>query len=276
MVKNGPSLTPCYKRWWIFSISFIIFTSCSTSPTYQRKDIEKVIKNICKEEFNLEVNVWEVGDTLWIYSPFEKILDENRQINKDISEDMRRIFLSLRRVILSIDKPPKFYCLIFSDIKEIGLDLYYIGFIPDLVKFEMNFISIRDMQEREVFLPLPNHKALGDKEGKHLLKYDITMEEFISYLVKQQIERKFTAPEIKDNFKINDLRTYYYQGTLGVIFDIAIKEGGEKILYPFKEIKEIIKKYLNIYSSWENIVSIEINDTLNKKRRFYTKKAILK
>lgn len=258
----------------LFSIPIIFLLSCSISPTYSRKDIDKVIKNICKEEFDLDVGAWGVGDTTWIYAHFEKLLDENNQFDKAVTENIRKIFLSLRRVILSIEKPPKFYCFVASDIKEMGADLYYIGFIPDMIKLQMNLISLNESQEREVFFNFLNPQAIGDNEGKHIQKYDITMGEFISYLVKQSIERKFTAPEVKDNFQVNDLRAYYLNGKLGIIFDIMIKEYKEGLPEPFEEAKKAVKKFLKIYDSSGDIVEIEIFDTFNKKRRFYSRGAL--
>jgi hypothetical protein len=260
MVKNA------LKTIFLFSI---FITSCSTSPTYLRKDIEKAIKDICKNEFNLDVEVWEKGDTIWIYAPFEKILNEKKEIEKEVEENMRRIFLSLKRVILSMDKPPKFYSFVASDTKNIGLDLYYIGFIPDLIKFEMNFISLEDIHQREVFLLFPNPYALGDIKGDHIPKYELTMEEFISYLIKQHLQRKFSSS------KINEIRTNYYQGKLEIILDIEI-EKDKQIPLPLEEAKRITKKFLNIYRDFiKDLVVIEIKDIFYKKTRIYTKKALL-
>jgi hypothetical protein len=259
----------------LFSILILLYCSCSVSPTYSRKDIESVITKICKEEFNIEVKVWEKGDTIWIYAPFDKILGEDNQLDKKVSEGMRRIFLSLRRVILSMDTPPKFYAFVVSDIKTIGADLYYIDFIPDMIKFNMEFISINEMQEREVFFNSLNPQALGDKEGKHISTYEITMGEFIAYLIKQKMERTFTSPEVKDNFKINESRTNYYHGRIEITFDIMVQKYKEGLPYPFDEAVNITKKFLKIYEFPEDIKEIEIKDTFNKKNRFYTKRSLM-
>lgn len=259
----------------ICSLLLLSFVSCYTSPTYTRLDTANVIKDICNEEFNLTVNAWDVGDTLWIYIPVDRILDDNNQIDQALSEDVRLIFLSLERVMLSLDNPPKFYCLVFADTKTQGIDLYYAGFVPDLIKYRMGLISVNDMQERQFFFPIEEPKALGDTTGRHITKYNLNMGEFISYLVRQSMVRTFAAPDIKDKFKIHDLQTYYSNGKLGVMFNIEIQKYDDELLEPFEEAKKAIKKLLTIYDEFEDIVEIEVNDTLNKRSSLYTKRAII-
>jgi hypothetical protein len=270
MVKNDRKII-------LFSALLIFLSSCSASPTYSRNEIDSVIKKICKEEYSLDVKAWDKGETLWIYAPFENIIDEKEKskISQNIMDNIRRIFLSLRRVILSMDKPPKFYVFVFSDTKEIGADVYFIGFVPNLVLISMDLISNFEFQEREVLLELLNPEALGDKEGNHIHPYDLTMGEFISYLARQNMERLFTDPAIKDNFQINELRTFYENRRLGIVFNILTKDYRKDLPDPFEEAKKVIKKLLAIYESPQDVVEIEINDSLNEKIHLYTKKALL-
>lgn len=248
-----------------FNLFLIFFLSCSTSPTYSRKEVDEIIEGICQKEYNLNVRAWDIDDTIWIYAPFE-YWDEN------VIENIRRIFLSLRRVILSMDKPPKFYCFVASDIKETGVDVYYMGFVPDMIKLMMEQISLGEFQEREVFINELNPRAIGDKEGNHISKYNITMGEFISYLVWQSMQKKFTAVEVQNNFQIDKLETNYYNGKLYITFDIKVKEFKKGLLNPFEEAKKIVEKFLKIYSFFEDIIEVEIDDTFNK--RFYSKEAL--
>jgi len=260
----------------LFSFLITLLLSCATDiqPTYSRKDIKSIISNICKKEFNIEVKVWESGDTIWIYAPFTSVLDEKRQISKTIQTHIRRIFLSINRVILSMDKAPKFYAFVFSDTQDIGFDVYYIGFAYDLLKFELNNISLGQMQERQAILQLLNPQALGDTEGNHINKYDITLGEFVSYLIKQSIEKTFSAPEVKDNFKINELRANFANGKLEITFDIMVQKYREGLAYPFDEITAITKKFLKVYDYPKDLLEVEIKDNFNKKTRLYSRQAL--
>lgn len=256
--------------------SFIILaTACSTSPTYSRKDITNIIPEICKKEFNLDVKSWEIGETIWIYAPFQRLVGSDSKIDPKISENIGKVFHTITRTILSMDKPPKFYIFVSSDINDIGVDLYYIGFIPDIVQFQLEFISLDQIRQRQFIFNTLNPKALGDKEGAHLKKYDISMGEFIAYLSKQAMEEKFIISRYKDNFDVESLRSYYYNNKLGLVFSIRIKQYKENLPYPFEEAKTIIKKFIKIYPDFEDISEIEITDTFAKKTRFYTKKALL-
>jgi len=267
MVKNAVKIT-------LFSILIIFFSSCDISPTYSRKNIESIITDICKKEFNLDVRVWGIGDTVWIYVPLEDLIGKDNQMDKTVLEKMRLINLSLERAILSMDKPPKFYSFVVSDIKN-GIDAYSVGFIPDMIKARIDLISRNDLAERGVFLVFNNAKALGDTQGEHIIKYDMSMGEFISYIIKQNMEKKFGASDMKDYVKVNDLRTKYYKGKLEIDFDIMIKKYTEKLPYPFDEALAITKKILSAYDYPQEITEITISDVFNKKSRLYTRKALM-
>lgn len=265
-----PKATP---KILLFSLILIFLTSCTgSSPSYSRKDIGKVIAKICKEEFNIDIKVWEEGNTIWLYSPFESVLDAEGKWNKDVSTTVRRIFLSLRRVILSIDKRPEFYCFVVSDIKKIGADLYYAGYVKDLMMLEIGYLPVEEFENREVLIQMLSPKALGDTQGTHIPLHDITMGEFISYLVRQNIEKKFTSEENKKFFQINSIQADYARNALKINVDIKVKEYKAKLPDPFEEAKKIVTRLLEIYDP-KDIIEVEINDTV--KNRFYSKRALL-
>ena len=56
--------------------------SSSTSPTYQKEDLEKSIQNICKNEYQLDVKVKLAGSTLWIYVPVEGLIEKSDKPEK--------------------------------------------------------------------------------------------------------------------------------------------------------------------------------------------------
>lgn len=267
MVKNG-------LKTLLLSLLILFFSSCAIESTYSLQEIGRAIKNICKDEFNIDVSVWQAEDTVWVYAPFDKLIDESGKWDEAASEDIHKIFLSLSRVFLNVDKPPKFYCFVASNIKEPAADMYIMGFTADMIKFQMKLISFKEREERVVFRTIANSLALGDKEGRHIPKYNLTTGEFISYLVRQDIERKSTSSEVKDFFQIDDLYVSFEDGKLEITFDIMMKEYKEGLPQVFEEAKKSVKKFLNIYSPCSEIVEIEINDLFNGKNRTYTKKAI--
>lgn len=267
MVKN-------VLRTALFSLFILSYCACTVSPTYSRKDIETAIKNLCKQEFSIDVKVWEVGDTIWVYFPFEKIVNkEGTEFNEEFSGKMNNVILSLRRIILSMDKRPKFYTFVASDINA-GFDLYFVWYVEDLVMLETGYISRGEFQERQGYLYAVDSKAIGNTQGDHIQRHNLTMGEFVSYLIRQNMESKFLAENMKDKFQINDLRAKYLEGKIEISFDIVVKKYEEGLLSPYDEALKSAKKYLKIYSYPQEITEIVITDTFNKKSRFYTINAL--
>lgn len=267
MVKNGLKIL-------LISIFILFNLSCTTNVTssYSRKNIEQIIKELCQREFDIDVNVWLVGETLWVYVPFGKITDAAGEPTTGFTKNTRQIFLTLRRAFLNMDNPPQFYCFVLSDTKDQGFDFYRIGFVRDFIKFQMGLISLNQINQRVVVLSAENKQALGDKEGNHIVTYNITLGDFIGYLVRQQLNNIFIA--YPNQVEIREIQSYYQQGKLGLIFDIKIKENGQEIPEPFSKTKEIIKKYLEIYNRPADIVEIEITDGSSGKRSIFTQAAL--
>lgn len=180
------------KTAFLLSITLLAVSSCiNISPTYKRNNIEKEVKRICAEEYGLDVTVEEAGDTIWVCASFDNLIDKSGKYDKEILKKVGEITFSLRRVLLSMDKPPKFYVFTASDTKDIGADLMIAGFIPDLVKLQLQFISRGEFLKRRYINLVSDKKALGDKTGRHIKKTNITMPEFISLLIKQEILNTF-------------------------------------------------------------------------------------
>ncbi|MCQ9205131.1 MAG: tetratricopeptide repeat protein [Omnitrophica bacterium] len=265
----------------LVSISLILLTSCSIPPTYSRKKIAKTLKEICRKEFDLdiEINAWDSGETLWIYAPV-KLIDEsgqfnydekNKRWNDDLLKDMRKIYSAINKVLLSIDRPPKFYCLITSDIEKIGLDWYTLVFLDDERKYTMQsavgYISSQQINQRIVSFNFRDSKALGDKTGAHIHTYDIPMGEFISLLAEQKLAQAFASIEVSENFRIRDLAVDYTDNKLNVILDIMIKKYKEELPLPLEKAEEIIKELHSAYPEFAGITEVRISDVFNDKQQ---------
>jgi hypothetical protein len=201
------------------------------------------------------------------------MVTDKGEFDTEVSDKIQNIFLSLRRVILSMDKRPEFYCFVASDITS-GFDLYYVWNIRDLVMIETGFISRGDFQERGAFIHALSTQAIGDTQGDHISRYNITIGEFISYLVKQNIEKAFSSEATKGNFQINDLHAKYSNGRLEISFDIIVKKYEEGLPSPYDEAVKSLKKFLKIYDYPPEVTEVVVTDSFNKKSRFYTIRAL--
>jgi hypothetical protein len=265
MVKNGHKL-------FCLSLCLFLFAACQVPSTYQRANIVKIIKDLCKQEFNLEVKVWDLGQTIWIYSPFEKILDEKQQFDPKVIEDTGRILMAINRVVLSMDRPPKFYVFVFSDIKELGADVYYAGYVPDILQYQLEQISRDQMREREAISYGLNPQALGDLNGDHFQKYDLNMGDYLALLVRQNIDEYYRFDTSYKDHSFDRIEAYYYNGALKVSFNLPYITDKNK---PFELIKSAVKKYLLIYNFFTALTDLEIFDTNNNTSRLITRLALM-
>ena len=260
----------------IISFSLIILISCSVNPTFSRKNIEETIEKMCKDEFGIYVTAFLQGETIWIYAPFNNLINKDGTYNNEAQEKIRNIFLSLIRTVLSMDEPPKFFVFVASNIKNTGLDVYQIGFVPDIVRFELRAISQKEFQERRVLLPIKNPDALGDLKGYHITTYDITMGDFITYLVLQKITMAFYDKKMNKYVNVRAINGNYAQGKSTIVIDIEPLNKEVKIPNAFDTAKEAMIHYLKVYKEFPpKIYSIEIKDKHTGKGRFYSIKSLL-
>jgi hypothetical protein len=94
-------------------------------------------------------------------------------------------------------------------------------------------------------------------------------------LIKQGLEKKFTAPAVKDNYAVNEIKCNYALGSLKVSFDITQKKYKEGLEEPSEEVEKTIKKFLKIYEYPEDISEVEIYDIDTRKHNFYSRKSLL-
>lgn len=249
----------------LVSSLFFSLTACTINPSYSRENIDKVIKKICKEEFNIEVSAWLLEDTIWVYAPFGRLVDQKGGWDKKVTEDFRRIFLSLSRAFLNMEKPPKFYCFVASDTKHDGVDLYYIGFIPDQIKFDMGLISQGEREKRFGYIYFTNPQALGDTQGNHIHKYNVTVEEFIALLIEQNMENEFNFSKFSDNYETSNFTAQNQKDQIEVNFSVRIKKYQEGLPLAMEKAEEIVTKIVGNYSAFHTIKKVILKDNFNEK-----------
>lgn len=255
-------------------LACFVFSSCAIPPTYSRQNIGQVIRRICAEDYKLDVRVWEKGETIWVYAPFDHLLNDQGDWSDEAKKAENDIFMSLSRIIFSMDKPPKFFVMVLADIKKVGADVFFIGYIPDIVKRQMNFISDGEFSERLSMQAFKNPKAIGDADGKHLPVTDITLGDFIGYLVRQELQKKIGDPGLKENFTINRIESNYSKNVLRILVDVKVEKEKPGLIEPFQEVKKSLKKFLKIYASSE-VTQVQIIDTSSGKDQTISVRALM-
>lgn len=119
MMKLRQSLRNLGKRGLLLNLLVIVtlFSGCSssTSPTYDRVNIEKSVEDIALSEYQIHVKATLTGRTLWIYMPVEELLDKREKPEKykeyfeiqDATADFQEATLKVEYAIKSIPETEK-------------------------------------------------------------------------------------------------------------------------------------------------------------------------
>ena len=174
----------CQFRLLFISLVLITLPAC-TPATYSKEKVKESVINLCKDEYDLDVEVRIVGSTLGVYIPIEGLVDTDLKLDPKAGEKIEDVALSIHRVIMSTDKPLKFYILTARDTETIGAEFLLTGYVYDVVRvrlldisrgeyhkrilrdFKFNPIVAGEMKVRELF-GLLNQNAPGIQQVKPL------------------------------------------------------------------------------------------------------------
>lgn len=178
-------------------------------------------------------------------APVEEL--QKYKLNKKIGEKINKIWSVLRRVVFSTEKTtqkePQFYCVVSADIKN-GFEIEELAYYLDLKKFSYGLMSSTEYQHRSIQEIKINPEIIGDVRGRHLLKKNIRVDEFIAAQIKYRIKLRFQKPEATKNIDID------------------------------KEILKIIAYTIKSYN-YKNFDEVEINNLFTRSRTVLNKTAVL-
>jgi len=238
--------------------------------TYKEEDIPYIVKQICKDEYSLDVTTKRTGNTLWIYAPLNKIfhkeygIKEDKIFDEEMSEKLRNILTTIGRVLISSDNTPDFFALVASDI-NIGLDYTIIGSILDMKKSYAGFIPWTEANKRYVIAFNIAPEAVDDKTGSHLKAFDVRLEDFLAEQIAQRIHGQFQQEDQKKYFKVEKSKGRFKDGVFIFEYDIKQIAQTDKKVDIRKEILNTISYILKSYD-FNDFSMVELNDlALNDK-----------
>ncbi len=242
-------------------ISFIILfllslisAGCQPKPqsvkhTYSKETVANDIIELCRREYKREPKVWLINDTVWVYIPFESLIDKNMEPTKEVSDTLNDIVLASSRVVLSMNPRPKFLVIAASDIKEYGIDYLTISYIPDLIKYRLDAISRDEFLRRHITRIKESFDAMSDAEGKHLEKTDIKLEDFMSEQMASRINLKFAEdPLLKDHFKVNKVSVRFKDEAFEITVDIQQLTQPKAPVDIQEEIAKVVSSVVRAYN----------------------------
>ena len=187
------------RTFWIY----MPLENIITKPAKPEKYIERFLVEERKNQ--LEQRILRVN---YLIKPVEETeKQQDMSLDKSVNTKIFNVLQVVRRVLFSLDnreaqKNPLFFCVITADIAN-GFELKQIFHCLDLKKISYGFISQTEFQHRIVQDTGVSAQIIVDKEGRHLVYLDITLEEFLADQIQGRIRMKFQKPEVEKNVDID-------------------------------------------------------------------------
>lgn len=252
-------------------------SSCQPiKPTYTKEKIVESITSLCQEEYNIEPKVWLLGETVWIYIPLPHLITKEVKWDKEVAEKINKVIMGASRVLLSMKPRPQFMVVVASDTQEYGIDYTMITWIPDIVKFQLQFISRDEFARRNVIKIEENAKALFDTEGNHIKKKEIRMGDFLAGQIAQRIYTKFGLdPKFKDYFKVENSNAIFEEETFRINASIKqIKTPPQGSIDIQKEIIKIIAYVIREYD-FKDFLLVEVKNSVSNEKSIFSRAALM-
>ncbi|MFA5090651.1 MAG: hypothetical protein WC510_06465 [Candidatus Omnitrophota bacterium] len=259
------TLTPCL-------LAFFLCGCQPIKPTYTKEDITASVISLCKKEYQVEPKVWLRGETVWIYLSLPNLITKELQVEKTTAEKINKVIMGASRVILSMNPRPQFIAIVASDTQEYGIDYTIINWIPDIVKYQLQFISRDEFFHRTLIKTKQNFYALYDDEGEHIEKTDIALKDFLAEQIMQRTQLMFLLePEYKGDFKVKKIQAGWKETTLSINADITQVKGSlPKQFNIRREIAKIAAYTFKAYD-FKDFLAVEITNTDGEKESVFTR-----
>ncbi|MCK4532188.1 hypothetical protein KAU39_00250 [bacterium] len=139
---------------YLLICGFLMLGITACTPTFPREKVSESIIKICKENYDLDVEVKITGETLSVGIVLDNLIEENFYFTKEAKNKIDRIFLTVTRVCLSTDAPLDFFVIICRDtVSEV--DVSFVRYIDDIKKSFFRYISQEDYFNRLVLEIVP-------------------------------------------------------------------------------------------------------------------------
>jgi len=221
------------RTFWVYMPLENIITQSPKPEKYIERFLVEDRRNIFNEKV-LSIN--------YMIKPVpEKEKQQDMSLDKSVNTKIFNVLQVIRRVLFSMDNRqakdnPVFFCIVTADTAN-GFELKQIFHCLDLKKISYGFISQTEYQHRIVQNTEVSPQIIGDKEGRHMVYRDITMEEFLADQIQCRIRMKFQKPEVEKNVDIDQevlkvvsltLNTYGFRDF--TLVDMANLATGAKII----------------------------------------------
>jgi hypothetical protein len=222
---------------------FLIFISgCTGGLSVPQGEFGQVLSRVCKQKYQTVVSCTAVGDTVWIYLPYNHEGRKGIASVKDEGEDLyvdheinsfnpyrtidptelkflvQKVLGEIRGLLLRTAPPYKFFVLVVTDIISPGnrFEDWYIGYMDDIKKYGVGKDFSGEGYSRLTWYPAKIDSAVDangqavsrsylDLDGIHVNYHDITRKEFVMRQIEWRVYKRFTSMYYKIPFDLTAL-----------------------------------------------------------------------
>lgn len=191
----------------IFGLAVFLFTAQGCNKdSYPADQVKESILKICREEYGIQdIEVKIAGETIGVFLPLGKLfaadfkeaavtgkvrnLETLFEPSPEALEKVEDVLFSVSRVILSTNRPFKFYVLEATDVDKTGMQLVVSGYVEDMKRVRFWDISRNEYRKRLIHDLKMNRAVLWHK----------VVRQFFKDLSEQPVEivqKKYFGPEM--------------------------------------------------------------------------------
>ena len=175
------------KTSFLFFFLGAFFLQGCAKNSYPSDKIKEALVKICHEEYGIEdIDVKIVGETIGVYLLLSKLfaadfketavtgkvrnLETLFEPSPEALEKVEDVLFSISRVLLSTDKPLKFYVLEATDIEKTGMQLVLSGYVEDVKRVRVWDISRNEYRKRVIHELHLNRAVMWHKPVRQFFK----------------------------------------------------------------------------------------------------------
>jgi hypothetical protein len=188
--------------------------ACEMAPTFGKQDMNRTVREVCKKEYNFDVEARLTGKTLYVGGVLDGLVGRDLGLQQDTLAKLEGAMLSTTRAALSTDAEINFLAVKARD-SRLGVTVTLLRYFPDVKSLIYMRISRADFETR---LVLETDSAL-EPESPDAWR-EVTMTEFMSRLVASRLQRQFSSnPLITAFLRIRRVKGSFKAGVLSLQLD---------------------------------------------------------
>lgn len=237
----------------LFLVLFCFLLGGCQTESYHSDTLKEDLAEICRKEYGIEnIDVKITGETIGVFLPLQKLfsadfkeaaitgkvrnLETLFEPSPEALEKVEDVLFSISRVLLSTNKPLKFYVLEATDVEKTGMQLILSGCVDDIKRVRVWDISRNEYRKRVIHELKLNRAVIWHKPVRKFFRdlesLDVTQVQakyFGSQMAPDALQKLFfdnlITPEtaqLRHTWRIQEMRSVSLQRNQALVYVKAI------------------------------------------------------